>query len=149
MNNDGKYSESLSTGGTLIVEEKKWWIEYYFAGPDMRYKGTFLTLAGSSIDKYIDAWIQNFNEYLKIKRTTPYGIELKKNGLMGMTISVNTHFEGVCLNNYHMPVSNQALLNKVVADYSNAKQKAEVLMKTVSSMSHIKVTKEWVNGVQR
>lgn len=37
----GKYVETLSSGGELVVTESSWEISYYFPGPDLRYRGTF------------------------------------------------------------------------------------------------------------
>ena len=56
----GTYSEKLKTGGELIVSATSWNIRYYFSGLDRRYNGTFVTLEGKEINKYIDAWADNF-----------------------------------------------------------------------------------------
>lgn len=46
---NGKYTERLKTGGDLIITVNDWYIQYYFSGPDLRYNGTFVQVAGEEI----------------------------------------------------------------------------------------------------
>lgn len=36
----GEYRTDLLSGGTLVVTEDKWYISYYFIGPDLGATGT-------------------------------------------------------------------------------------------------------------
>lgn len=120
----GQYSENLITGGELIVSTSSWNIKYYFPGPDLRYNGTFVTVAGEKIDKYISAWKNNYNKYLLLKKSIPAGGEFSTTGEMGMTIRIGKFFEGVCLYSYHMPINTEEKLNQVISDYQYAKERA-------------------------
>lgn len=129
----GEYTEALVTGGKLTVTQDGWTIEYYFSGSDLRYNGTFFTIQGTKIDQYINAWEKNFEKYLELKRTIPAGGSFSINGEMGMSIRIGT-FEGVCLQSYHMPISTKEKLDKVISDYSNAKERASKIQKMLSQI---------------
>lgn len=66
----GSYEEPLPCGGKLKVTKKDWEISYYFPGPDMRYNGDFITVPGSRVEWYIQAFVENFEEYEHLKK--PY-----------------------------------------------------------------------------
>lgn len=119
----GTYSEELKTGGELIVSSTSWSIRYYFSGPDLRYSGTFVTLDGKDIDKYIDAWADNYDKYLDIKEAVPAGGKFETAGSMNMTIRVG-FAEGVCLRSYHMPVRTHDKIGEIISDYEYARNKA-------------------------
>ena len=63
---NGEYSEKLTSGGELKVSVNSWHILYYFSGPDLRYNGTFVRVDGKDVDRYIDAWENNFNKLLRL-----------------------------------------------------------------------------------
>ena len=84
----GQYSERLKSGGDLIVTATDWHIKYYFSGPDLRYNGTFVTVQGKEIDKYISAWKANYRKYQSLKSTIPNNGEFSTNGEMGMSIRI-------------------------------------------------------------
>lgn len=120
---NGEYSEKLTSGGELKVSVNSWHILYYFSGPDLRYNGTFVRVDGKDVDRYIDAWENNFNKYLQLKGTIPPGGQFETKGLMGMSIRIG-FVEGVCLRSYHMPINSQTKLNQVIKDYKYAKERA-------------------------
>lgn len=129
----GEYKEKLSSGGELSVTTKSWSINYYFSGPDRRYNGTFVTIPGSEIDKYIDAWKNNFNKYTELKQTIPPGGTFNAAGEMGMCIRIGFS-EGVCLRSYHMPIRTADKLNQVLFDYSFAKIRAQQIQRLLQSL---------------
>lgn len=131
---NGQYSEKLMTGGELIVSTDSWNIKYYFPGPDLRYNGTFVTVAGAKIEKYISAWKNNYKKYLLLKKTIPVDGEFSTEGEMGMTIRIGKFFEGVCLYSYHMPISTEEKLNQVISDYQYAKERAIKLQKFLRNL---------------
>lgn len=120
---DGEYIEKLPTGGDLKISRDKWSINYYFSGPDARYKGTYKVIDGAEVNKYIDAWKNNFTKYQELKQVIPTGGNSEFSGEMGMSIRIG-FAEGVCLTSYHMAVNTKDELEKVIMDYENAQTKA-------------------------
>lgn len=129
----GQYSEKLKSGGELVVTDQSWYIEYYFSGPDLRYNGTFVTINGNEIDKYIEAWKNNYSKYLVIKDTIPSEGTFDTRGEMGMSIRIGWS-EGVCLRSYYMPIRTEKKINEVVADYQYAKERAIKLQKMLQTI---------------
>lgn len=125
---NGTYSEELKTGGKIKVTKNGWGIEYYFPGPDFRYKGTFVTIQGDKVSEYMDAWIENFTEYTELKKVIPFDGSFSKRGLMGMTIHVGGYIDGVCLESYHMLVNTEQMLQAVIDDYEYAMKCGEKMM---------------------
>lgn len=121
----GEYRESLRTGGELVVNKNNWRIEYYFPGPDLRYNGTFLTIQGKDVDKYISAWRNNFNYYQSLKKTITLKGTFETNGEAGMTIRVGGWHDGVSISGYHMHINKQETIDHIVEDYYSAKQTAQ------------------------
>lgn len=119
---NGEYTERLPTGGDLKISRNKWSINYYFSGPDARYNGIFKIIDGIDINKYINAWRNNFDKYQELKRHIPSGGNSDYPGEMGMSIRFG-FAEGVCLTSYHMPIRTQNQLQNVIKDYENAKVK--------------------------
>ena len=130
---EGKYSEKLESGGDLIVSASEWYVQYYFPGPDMRYNGTFFEIKGTEIDDYIKAYEKNFDKYIEIKNTVPDNGNFEVRGEKNMTIRIGL-WEGVCLCYYHMPISTKEELEKLIADYQYAKQRAKALQLLLSSL---------------
>ena len=124
---NGSYSEKLFSGGELKVRKDGWSIEYYFPGPDRRYNGTFVSIPGQQVDKYIQAWKFNFTKYEDLKRKGLHG-ELQTDGDLGMTIRIGGYAEGVCLRSYHMPKRSKEEIDRVIKDYQYAKNRANSLM---------------------
>jgi hypothetical protein len=130
----GEYQEKLPCGGTLIVSKNSWKIQYYFRGPDMRYNGDFVNVPGSDIEKYISAFIENWQDYEQLLKKIPGGGELTKQGKMGMTIRIGKFFQGVCLKSYHMPISSSQQLNKVIDSYRFAAKRAPQIQAFLESL---------------
>lgn len=125
------FKESLKSGGTLVVTLFEWHIEYYIPGKDRRYKGTWVTVPGSCINFYINAWKDNFKKYISLKEkladtTNEY---LYCQGKCNMTIRVESPalyypdsvYDGVCFG--RIRVNTEEELNTVISDYEYAKSK--------------------------
>lgn len=125
---NGEYSEKLPTGGDLIISANSWHIRYYFSGPDARYNGTFKTIYAQEIDKYIQAWDNNYKKYQELKKILPKGGDSNYPGEMGMSIRFG-FAEGVCLTSYHMSIRDEQGIKKVIKDYEEAKIKASKIQK--------------------
>lgn len=130
----GTYEESLPCGGTLKVRSTEWEILYYFPGPDLRHNGTFVSVPGGSIDKYILAFNENWSEYEKLKSSMPSGGEFSKTGKMGMTIRIGRFAQGVCIQSYHMPISSKQQLDTIISGYRYASQRAPEIQKLLASL---------------
>jgi hypothetical protein len=130
----GTYEEALPCGGKLKVTKTSWEISYYFSGPDMRYNGTFISIPGNSIEKYITAFRENFAEYIDLKSTIPSGGEFSKQGKMGMSIRVGKFNQGVCLQSYFMPIDSKQKLEQLLDDYGYASKRAPQIQQFLSSL---------------
>ncbi len=120
----GTYNEPLSSGGKLIVSVNKWEINYFFPGPDLRCRGTSVSVPDKRIEEYINAWKKNFEEYQQLKPTVPYGGTYEKPGLFGMTIRVGGWFEGVCLIRTNKQIKKEKELDALINDLIYAKKRA-------------------------
>ena len=120
----GSYSEDLNTGGCLKISNGRWSIEYYFPGPDRRYKGTFVSIPSSQIDQYIEAWKNNLKKYFELQRTVKNGQNFQMIGEMGMTIGVGGFLDGVSLRSYHMRAKTIKDIADIIKDYNYARNRA-------------------------
>ena len=134
MNSIGTYEELLPCGGKLKVTKSSWEIAYYFSGPDFRYNGTFFSIPGNSIEHYITAFHENWLEYEKLKDFIPSGGEFSKNGKMGMTIRIGNFAQGVCLHSYHLPIYSIHRLEKIIAGYRYATERAPKIQEFLSAL---------------
>lgn len=130
----GTYEEPLPCGGKLKVTKTSWEISYYFPGPDMRYNGTFVSVPGRSIEKYISAFNENWAEFEQLKSAIPSGGDFSKPGIMGMTIRIGNFVQGVCIQSYHMPISSKQRLEEVVNGYRYASQRAPQIQQFLASL---------------
>ena len=113
--------ESLPCGGTLHIWRTEWEVSYYFPGPDRRYRGTIVTLKGPSLDSYIEAYKENWLEYVNLKDSISNGgTFLNKTGKMGMLICT----EGVYLRGHHVLVSTPKQLENIINSYQYAIKRA-------------------------
>ena len=131
----GEYKESLKSGGNLIVSEKDWKIQYYFPGPDLRYNGTWKIIFSKDIDRYIEAWKNNFATYLKLKSQLSLEGTYEQIGEAGMKISIGGYRDGVCIDSWHMNVRTQEKIDAIIEDYLNAKKKAIAIQEMLKSLS--------------
>ncbi|MDN6321634.1 MAG: hypothetical protein ACTHZY_07520 [Halomonas sp.] len=130
----GTYEEPLPCGGKLKVTKTSWEISYYFSGPDMRYNGTFVSVPGGSIEKYISAFSENWKEYEQLKSSIPSDGEFSKLGKMGMDIRIGNFAQGVCIKSYHMPIDTRQQLEKVISGYRYAAQRAPKIQEFLANL---------------
>jgi hypothetical protein len=130
----GTYSEKLPCGGTLEVTASGFRIRYYFPGPDARHKGTFVDVNGSEIEAYISAFAENWDEYQKLKATIPAGGNFQKAGKKGMQIRIGSYHQGVCIQEYHMPLDTPACVRRVIESYRYAIARANRAMTMIQSL---------------
>jgi hypothetical protein len=130
----GTYEESLPCGGKLKVTRTSWEIVYYFPGPDLRYKGTFVSVPGATIEQYIVALGENWKEYEQLTATIPKGGEFSKAGRMGMAIRVGGFAKGVCLRDHYMPIASTNHLEQVVGGYRYAARRAPQILQFLAAL---------------
>ncbi|MCU0570423.1 MAG: hypothetical protein MUF49_28105 [Oculatellaceae cyanobacterium Prado106] len=130
----GTYTEALSSGGNLTITSRNWSIEYYFPGPDLRYKGTFVSVNERDVKDHIQAFQDNWAEYEQMRAMVPNGTEVEKKGQSGMVIRVGGYWPGVSLRSYHMPLSGRGQIDKVIADYRYALDRAPAIQKFLASI---------------
>ncbi len=129
MSKVGIYEEDLPTGGKLIIEKKSWKLFYYFAGPDLRHNGSFVTIPSGRVDEYIKAFKENWIEYETLKKSIPKNGSFEKEGALNMYIRIGGFAQGVCIHSYHMPISRERQLNELIDSYIYAKGRAEEVQK--------------------
>lgn len=120
----GVYEEPLPCGGSLRVSKMSWEITHYFPGPDLRHNGKFFTIQGSSINNHIEAYEENWREFLLLKTSIPKGGTFSKSGTGGMTIRIGDFAEGVCVEHYHIPISSERSLKHILDSYRYAAERA-------------------------
>lgn len=128
--NNREYSEELLSGGKLVVRANDWFIHYYFPGIDLRYNGTFVDVKGSLIDKYIEAWKNNFRKYLELKNAIPDNGNFETKGEMDMSIRIG-FAEGVCIRSFHLPIRDKEKLDLLISDYEYCKGKAQAIQQAI------------------
>ena len=133
MENIGTYNEQLSCGGTLKVSKSSWEIIFYFSGPDLRYNGTIFSIPGVSINDYISALEENYNEYEKLKELIPKGDTFSKIARMNMIIGTGA-YEGVWLTAYHMDISSRLQLREIIKSFRYAVDRAPQIQKLLESL---------------
>ena len=131
----GTYEETLPCGGKLRVTKNSWEIFYYFSGPDLRARGDIVTIPGSAVRQYAEAFRDNWLEYQSLKKSIPTGGEFSKAGKLDMTIRVGKFSEGVCLRSYHMPVNTVAKLKEVINGYIYAEKRVVHIQEFLSNLA--------------
>lgn len=134
MTKIGIYEEPLSCGGKMKVGVNSWEITYHFPGLDRRHNGTFVTVPGESIQQYIDAYLENWTEYENLKKSIPQGGDFVKVGKLGMSIRIGRFSEGVCIRDYHMPISTKSELDQKLDGYRYAIDRAKQIRALLSTL---------------
>jgi hypothetical protein len=130
----GVFSEKLGCGADLQVTKNRWWLQFYFPGPDLRYKGEFLTIEGKEVQKYFDAYTRNYNEYLQLKQSVPPGGNFEKTGEMGMIIRTSGPREGVAIHSYHLVFKSREGIAKIQNDLLYAMERGPKIMEFLSKL---------------
>lgn len=105
--------------GKIIATPSSWRIRFYLKGPDLRYNGDFLYIGSQDVQSTIENYKKAFDRYEELKLITPKGAELSENQGQ-LTIRVGSFAKGVCMKNYHNPISTRSDLELVVSLYERA-----------------------------
>jgi len=130
--NSGVYAETLASGGELRVTAEDWSIQYYFPGPDLRYKGSFVT--GNKVSEYIDALRVNWIEYERMEALVPPGGSLEKPGAAGMTVRVGGYWPGVAIQHHHVIAHSKGQVEQVIQAYEYAIKRAFEVQELLRSL---------------
>ncbi len=133
---NGEYKEQLPFGvGDLIVTKEKYYIEFYFLGPDLRYNGTLIRIEKNEIDEYIEAFKKNWEKYLELDAMRSIlGNNFSTVGLLKMDIRVGDLFNGVFISSYHLPLRSEFDVKSIVESLCWAKQKGPEIMNRLFSL---------------
>ena len=124
----GEYSEKLPTGGELVITPKGWSIQYYSVGMDLKYENDFVGIPGAEVDSYIDAWRINLTKYNEARKASKPGEFISFLGEKGMTIIVGGDSDGVNFHSFHVGLSTEDEVTRVINDYIYAKSRANQLL---------------------
>lgn len=120
----GEYVEAFQYPyGKLHISSNTASIQFYFPGPDARYRGTFVFIAEEQLDNYIKAYINNWKrgQELHLKAKDVPHAELKEYGEMGMSIVAKKSGYTVYLQSYHLPISSQKEFEDIILQLRRAK----------------------------
>ena len=81
--------EELASGGTLIISENDFRIEYFFPGPDGRYGGVRVNIPGRKVETYMRAWQKNYERHEELQKAEGASVVKRPaamRGECGMTI---------------------------------------------------------------
>ena len=104
--------EELASGGTLIISENDFRIEYFFPGPDGRYGGVRVNIPGR----------KNYERYEELQKAAGESVVKRPaamRGECGMTIRTG-FMDGVYLKGSHMRVTERVQLDMIIRDYGYA-----------------------------
>ena len=114
--------EELASGGTLIISENDFRIEYFFPGPDGRYGGVRVNIPGRKVETYMRAWQKNYERYEELQKAAGASVVKRPaamRGECGMTIPTG-FMDGVYLKGSHMRVTERVQLDMIIRDYGYA-----------------------------
>jgi hypothetical protein len=134
MAQTGTYSEKLPCGGDLQVTSTNWSIRYYFPGLDRRYNGEFVSIPAHKVEDYIQAFEENWHEFLALKQAIPDGGEFSKTGRAGMTIRLGRFAPGVSLHGHHMTVRDEVRLRTIQESYRFAIRRASEIQSMLATL---------------
>lgn len=133
---NGKYIEPLSSGGELVVTAGKWYIKYYFFGPDFRHNGENVTIESKDAKEYINAFKKNFAKYQTLLQAIPSDGEFQTKGECNMNIGIGKYRKGVTISQWYnhlsgscFPIDSQEKLDQVILDYVYCEERAEEIKK--------------------
>lgn len=123
---NGEYTEEFMRNyGTLRIGHSHAFIEFYFPGPDARYKGTFISINENDIDKYINAYKNNWQtaEKLQVKIFDTPDAKFNQLGEMGMNITVSHNSITLCIDSYHLPICSKKECDDIINHLNIAKHR--------------------------
>lgn len=119
---NGEYTEEFMRNyGTLRIGSTHAFIEFYFPGPDARYKGTFISIQENEIDKYINAYKNNWKTAEELQKKVLGTNTEFKCGEMDMNIIVSQNSIELCLSHYKLPIYSKEECDDIINHFNIAK----------------------------
>lgn len=119
---NGEYTEKfMNNYGTLRIGDSHAFIEFYFPGPDARYKGTFISIQENEIDKYINAYKNNWKTAEELQKKVLGTNTEFKCGEMDMNIIVSQNSIELCLSHYKLPIYSKEECDDIINHFNIAK----------------------------
>jgi hypothetical protein len=119
---NGEYTEEFMRNyGTLRIGSFHAFIEFYFPGPDARYKGTFISIQENEIDKYINAYKNNWKTAEELQKKVLGTNTEFKCGEMDMNIIVSQNSIELCLSHYKLPIYSKEECDDIINHFNIAK----------------------------
>jgi hypothetical protein len=113
--------EFMDNYGTLRIGSTHAQIEFYFPGPDARYKGTFISIQENEIDKYINAYKNNWKTAEELQKKVLGTNTEFKCGEMDMNIIVSQNSIELCLSHYKLPIYSKEECDDIINHFNIAK----------------------------
>jgi hypothetical protein len=85
-------------------------------------------------EKYISAFLENWEEFETLKSAIPSGSDVHKQGKMGMSIRIGSFAQGVCIQDCHLPINSKKQLENVINGYRYASQRAPLIQQFLASL---------------
>ncbi|MBR4157190.1 MAG: hypothetical protein IKU01_10920 [Bacteroidales bacterium] len=121
---NGEYTEEfMDNYGTLRIGSTHAFIEFYFPGPDARYKGTFISIQENEIDKYINAYKNNWKTAEELRKKVLGTNTEFKCGEMDMNIIVSQNSIELCLSHYKLPIYSKEECDDIINHLNIAKHR--------------------------
>ena len=114
--------EELASGGTLIISENDFRIEYFFPGPDGRYGGVRVNIPGRKVETYMRAWQKNYERYEELQKAAGASVVKRPaamRGECGMTLRTGFK-DGVNQKGSNKRVTERVQLDMIIRDYGYA-----------------------------
>ena len=154
MQNMGKfeYSETLPCTGQLIVNPDGWYINYTFAGPDLRYKVHTIRIDSSEVESHIQALELAWKKYLELKQE--YTLTQDKQDLKSVTFKPGIYIhlgyqymEGISIASHSQSkmIQSEDYLQEVIQGLRYSIKKAKMVMtmlKTVENHLRLKTIRD-------
>lgn len=120
----GEYVETFkSPYGNLHIHSTYASIRFYFPGPDARYRGTHFIISEEEIDKYIQAYKNNWElgKQLQSKAKETPNTELSQNGEMRMKVAATSRSFRIYLHHNYLPISDKKECEEMIMLLQRAK----------------------------
>lgn len=120
----GEYVETFkSPYGNLHIHSTYASIRFYFPGPDARYRGTHFIISEEEIDKYIQAYKNNWElgKQLQTKAKETPNTELSQNGEMRMKVAATSRSFRIYLHHNYLPISDKKECEEMIMLLQRAK----------------------------
>lgn len=130
----GEYKERMQyIPADIVVSGNSCRIMFYFSGIDMRYNGRIFYIEAADIDKYINAYNDNWIKYTQLKMTGMSG-SLTVDGTMGMKIIIGSSLEGIAINKFDYRLRAKKDIDLAIEDLKSAKARGKELLEILSNI---------------